>query len=137
MTGNWWMALSLCIALSACTQSYEARIAELDARATVDCGSVSDCDTAEDADAAIACMRENLAAGVRAKAVFILDIDPVAYVYTDGNLYRSVEGYCIDEGDCYFTESVCRELEARERCGLGRVTVTPTDCEVVQRWGDD
>ncbi len=127
--------LVLCTVLSSgCTQTYEDRIDELEERAGVDCGTVNDCDTPERANAVITCMQENLAAGVRAKAFFILGLDPVAYIYTDGTRYISVEGWCDGGDDCTFMESVCRDLATTATCGLGRVTAEPVDCEVVRDW---
>jgi hypothetical protein len=126
----------LYIALSACTQTVEDRLAELGERVTVDCGTVYDCAAEQSANAVVACMRENLAAGVEARAMFMFGIfDPVGNVYTHDGRYISIEGYCDDSDDCNWTESICRDVTAFSnggRCSMARAI----ECEEVRDWGE-
>jgi len=117
--------------LVGCSQSLEERLDELDARASVDCGTVSDCDSRVHAEEVTSCMRTNLAAGVPARAVFILDIDPVAYVYALDGSYVYIAGY-YDEDDADFTESRCMDVTV----GSGPMCVSAygTDCIEVRDW---
>lgn len=122
----------VCATLSGCTDTYEDRLKELDARAMVDCGSVSDCGPQARADEVVACLRDNLAAGVPAQAFFILGLDPVAYVYALDGEYISVEGYCPLDEPCEFTEYACREVTASGGgvCWSARAT----ECDKVRDW---
>jgi len=127
--------LVLCTILSsACAQSLDERLDELDAQVTVDCGTVLRCSPAADAQAVVTCLRDNLAAGVGAKALFELGLDPVAHVYAiDGQLV-SIEGYCYDE--CYFKEAICHEIVVSS--GSSCATAYPTECEEpVREWDHD
>lgn len=122
--------LTLCLALAACADTLEDRIAELDARATFDCGEVSDCDTRAHAEEVTACLREKLAAGIPAKAFFIIGLDPVAYVYAlDGTIVNL-------EGDYYdgpnFSESRCNDVTVS--AGTACVYAHATECTPVRDW---
>lgn len=122
----------VCASLSACTDTYEDRLQELDAHVMVDCGEVSDCDSQTDAEAAVTCLRDNLAAGVPARALFILGIDPVAYVYALDGGYVSIDGYCPLDEPCEFTEYACREVTAS---GGGLCwSALATECDKVRDW---
>jgi hypothetical protein len=126
--------LLACTSLSACTQTVEERLDELDARVTVDCGYVDKCAPQEDAEAVVRCMRDNRIAGIAAKATFILGLDPVAEVYTAEGGFVSVERYY--EPAPVFTESRCRSLTVSgyvSTCMMARAT----DCEVVREWNGE
>ena len=127
-----WSLLLLCSTLAACADTFDDRLAELDARATFDCGEVTECDSRFKADAVVACLQEKLAAGVPAKAFFILGLDPVEYVYALDGSYVSLEGDYYDGPN--FTESRCHDVAASgpTLCAQARAI----DCDVIRDWGD-
>lgn len=100
--------LLLCLSLSACTDTLEDRLADLDARATFDCGEVGDCTSQAKADAVTSCLREKLAAGIPARALFVLGLDPIAYVYALDGAYVYIEGDYYDGPN--FTEYRCPDV---------------------------
>jgi hypothetical protein len=118
--------------LSACTQSADARIDELDARVTVDCGGVSECMPRAQADAVVACMRESLAAGVEAKAGFTLDIDRSEYVYAHDGRYIVVSFNALTGSQF---EMICRDVEV-PGTDATCTKAQSIDCELVREWND-
>ncbi len=117
--------------LAACAPSPYDRIAELDERVTIDCGSVdTGCTPTAKANELIQCLKDNLAAGIVAKGE-ILDIDIVEDIYTlDGQLV-SVAGYS-EDGDDMFWESRCLGVEASG--GPVCSSVITTGCQTIHEW---
>lgn len=130
------MVLALGWSLSGCTDNHDERIAELDEHAPKDCGLVDNysCSPPAHVDEVVACLRDSLAADAGARAVFILGLDPVAFVYALDGVYVSIEGYCIggDHDDCEFTEYRCRAIEVvpHGMCSTAR----PTECTAIRDW---
>jgi hypothetical protein len=131
------LRLSLALTLSclaACTDTLDERLAELDERVEVDCGFLGDCVEASKADAAVECLRSNLAAGIGAKVYIELGVDPVLYIYAVDGAYVSLEGYVdIDTGPD-FEESVCRDVQSIDMRTCS--AVRSADCEKVRHWTD-
>jgi hypothetical protein len=124
------VALLLCTGLSACADTLEDRLAELDERAIVDCGWLGDCASPAQADVIVACLRDNLGAGVGAKAGFELGIEEIAHVYALDGSYVSIVGYYYEGNN--FTEFQCRDLQVTTSgtCGGARAV----DCDKVRDW---
>ena len=127
------IVVPLSIGLFACSDSVENRLAELDARVTVDCGYVSNCAEPAHADAVAACLRDNLTANVGAKAIFVLGLDPVAHVYALDGSFVSVEGYFeyYDDGEI-FTEYHCQGVLVTTSGSCARAQAT--ECDPVREW---
>jgi hypothetical protein len=122
------------LATTACNGAYQ-RIGDLDDQVTVPCGYVYDCDAPGVAAAAISCLRDSLANGTVAKAVFtendvIGDVEVYTHVY-------ALDGAFVSIADRYgsFSESVCHDLaidDSRSAC-MGAYA---TECELVREWSD-
>jgi hypothetical protein len=120
--------------LSGCADKLDDRLAELDARVEVDCGFVGECTSQAKATEAVECLRNNLAAGIGAKATIELGLDPVDFVYAIDGAYVSLNGYYELDAGPFFTEYQCGgvELSGVSPC----FTASSVDCEEIREWTD-
>ena len=125
----WWLIV---LTSTACEKTLDDRLAELDDNVAIDCGEVWPSATREEPDLVIACMRDNLAADVRAKAFFVLNIDFVAYVYTIDGSYMNIEGVSDHVHGDQFTESRCQDVAVVDD-GPG-FKARAIDCESIRDW---
>ena len=123
--------LFIILALGACADTLDDRIAELDARADVDCGTLGDCPSQERAEGVATCLRDNLAAGVTAKAGVAVNFEEYEYIYaTDGALV-SLFGHSFGDDDI-FTEYRCRDVGVSVSGVCAQLRAI--DCEEVREW---
>ena len=127
-----WLVVLSALVIPGCGDTLDDRLSELDARATVDCGSVDECDSPGHANAVATCLGDSLAAGIGAKALLEVGIDWVTYVYALDGAYVKIEG--VQDDGPNFTEFTCSSLETSgsSLCYGAHAT----DCEEVREWND-
>jgi hypothetical protein len=125
--------LVLLLALSGCVDTIEDRFDELDRRVEVDCGEVSadPCRSQSAVDYLAACLRDNLAAGVYARASQVLDYESTEYIYTSDRGFVSISGFSYLDTPS-FTEYRCGDVgtEGSDDC----LQLRATNCTKVRDW---